>query len=116
MPLIDRCSPLTRSTSTRGQATELERLFKLLADRHRVQILSLLSQSDDAVCVCTLTPALGLAQPTVSDHLKALVDAGLLEREQRGRFGFYRLRPGALDRLGALVCASCESVAETQAA
>jgi len=100
--LIDCCSPLVRPTLTAAQAVELERLFKAVADRHRVQILNLLAGADDAVCVCKLVPALGLAQPTVSYHLKLLVDAGLLERERRGRFSYYRLVPGALDRLGEL--------------
>jgi len=101
--LIDCCSPLVRPTLTRAQAAELELLFKALADRHRVQILNLLAGADDAVCVCKLMPALGLAQPTVSYHLKMLVDAGLLERERRGRFSYYRLAAGSLDRLGELV-------------
>jgi ArsR family transcriptional regulator len=102
--LIDCCSPLVRPTLTGAQAVELERLFKALADRHRVQILNLLAGAEDAVCVCKLMPALRLAQPTVSYHLKLLVDAGLLERERRGRFSYYRLVAGALDRLGELVC------------
>jgi ArsR family transcriptional regulator len=101
--LIDCCSPLVRPTLTGAQAVELERLFKALADRHRVQILNLLAGAEDAVCVCKLMPALGLAQPTVSYHLKLLVDAGLLERERLGRFSYYRLTAGALDRLGELV-------------
>jgi ArsR family transcriptional regulator len=101
--LIDCCTPLVRPTLTEGQAEELEQVFKALADRHRVRILNLLAASGDAVCVCALMPALGLAQPTVSYHLKLLVEAGLLEREQRGRFRYYRLSPGALDRLGELV-------------
>lgn len=102
-PLIDCCSPLVRPTLTQAQAAELERLFKALADRHRVRILNLLAGAEDAVCVCKLMPALGLAQPTVSYHLKLLVDAGLLQRERRGRFAYYGLVPGALDRLGDLV-------------
>jgi ArsR family transcriptional regulator len=101
--LIDCCSPLVRPTLTQAQAAELERVFKALADRHRVQIVNLLAHADDAVCVCKLMPALGLAQPTVSYHLKLLVDAGLLERERRGRFSYYRLVAGSLDRLGELV-------------
>ena len=101
--LIDCCSPLVRPTLTRAQAAKLERLFKALADRHRVQILNLLASADEAVCVCKLMPALGLAQPTVSYHLKVLVQAGLLEGERRGRFSYYRLSAGALDRLGELV-------------
>ena len=82
---------------------ELEQLFKALADRHRIRILRLLARADDAVCVCKLEPALGLAQPTVSYHLKLLVNAGLLERERRGRFSYYRLAPGVLERLGTLM-------------
>ena len=101
--LIDCCSPIVRPTLTEAQAAELEQLFKALADRHRVRIVNLLASSDDAVCVCKLMPALGLAQPTVSYHLKLLVDAGLLQRERRGRFSYYRLTDGALDRLGELV-------------
>jgi len=101
--LIDCCSTLVRPTLTQAQAVELEQVFKVLADRHRVQIVNLLAGADAAVCVCKLMPALGLAQPTVSYHLKLLVDAGLLERERRGRFSYYRLTAGALDRLGELV-------------
>ena len=101
--LIDCCSPLVRPTLSEGEAVELERLFKALADRHRVRILNLLAVAKDAVCVCRLEPALGLSQPTVSYHLKLLVEAGLLERERRGRFAYYRLAAGALDRLGELV-------------
>src|SRR3990172_11937560 len=101
--LIECCSPLVRPTLSDRHAVELEQLFKALADRHRVRILNLLAGADDAVCVCKLEPALGLAQPTVSYHLKLLVEAGLLERERRGRFSYYRIAPGSLDRLGALV-------------
>jgi ArsR family transcriptional regulator len=101
--LIDCCSPLARPSLSDGQAAELERLFKALADRHRVRIVNLLASAEDAVCVCELEPALGLSQPTVSYHLKLLVEAGLLEREQRGRFGYYRLANGVLERLGELV-------------
>lgn len=107
---MDCCSPLVRPTLTEAQAAELERLFKALADRHRVRILNLLAAADDAVCVCKLMPGLGLAQPTVSYHLKLLVDAGLLERERRGRFGYYRIAAGALDRLGELVRGPVEEV------
>ena len=102
-PPLDCCTPLVHPTLSAGQAVELERLFKALADRHRVRILNLLAGADDAVCVCALMPALDLAQPTVSYHLKLLVGAGLLERERRGRFVYYRIAPGALERVGDLV-------------
>lgn len=101
--LIDCCSPLAQPTLSESDAVELERLFKAIADRHRVRILNLLASSGEAVCVCKIMPALGLAQPTVSYHLKLLVGAGLLERERRGRFAFYGIAPGALARLGDLV-------------
>jgi ArsR family transcriptional regulator, arsenate/arsenite/antimonite-responsive transcriptional repressor len=101
--LIECCSPLLRPTLSEGQTVELERLFKALADRHRVRILNLLAGAEDAVCVCKLEPALGLAQPTVSYHLKLLTEAGLLERERRGRFSYYRIPEGALERLGEVV-------------
>jgi ArsR family transcriptional regulator len=101
--LLDCCSPLVRPALSDVEAVELERLFKALADRHRVRIVNLLARADDAVCVCNLEPLLGLAQPTVSYHLRLLVEAGLLERERRGRFAYYRLSAGALDRLGRLV-------------
>lgn len=101
--LISSCIPLVRPTLSEGEAVELERLFKALADRHRVRILNLLAGADDAVCVCALEPTLGLSQPTVSYHLKLLIEAGLLERERHGRFAYYRIAAGALDRLSELV-------------
>lgn len=112
---LDCCSPLVRSTLSHREAIELERLFKALADRNRVRILNLLAGSEDAVCVCTLMPELGLAQPTVSYHLKLLLDAGLLERERRGRFAFYRIPAGALERLGALMHGTAPEPAERAA-
>ncbi len=101
--LIACCTPIARPTLTEAQAAELEGLFKVLADRHRVRIVNMLAAAGEAVCVCDLEPALGLSQPTVSYHLKLLLEAGLLERERRGRFAHYRLAPGALDRLGELI-------------
>src|SRR4051794_17307758 len=73
----------------------LARRFKALADPARVGIVNLLSASDE-VCVCTLTDALGLAQPTISHHLRLLREAGIVEVEKRGRWGYCRLAPGAL--------------------
>jgi ArsR family transcriptional regulator len=103
LPLIACCAPLAKPTLTDEQAADLERVFKALADRNRVKILNMLVQAgEDAVCVCDLIPSLGVGQSTVSYHLKQLVDAGLLERERRGTFGFYRLAPGALERIGAI--------------
>jgi ArsR family transcriptional regulator len=103
LPLIDCCAPLVAGGLSDGEAEELERLFRTLGDKHRIKILNLLGQADDAVCVCQLVPTLGLAQPTVSYHLKQLVDGGLLERERRGTFAFYRVVPGALEHVGRLL-------------
>ncbi|MGZ4397435.1 MAG: ArsR/SmtB family transcription factor [Gaiellaceae bacterium] len=103
--LVEQCSPLARPVLSVSEALELEQLFKALADRHRVRIVNLLAQAEEPVCVCHLMPTLGLAQPTVSYHLRLLVEAGLLEREERGRFSHFRLREGALERLGAIVSA-----------
>lgn len=106
VPLVACCEPIARPTLSDEQAIELETLFKALADRHRVKILNLLAQSrDEAICVCDFTEPLGLKQPTVSYHLKQLTDAGLLQREKRGSFVYYRLEPDGLGRLSDLVAA-----------
>lgn len=76
---------------------DLARTFKALADPTRVQLLSIVTAHEGhEACVCDLTEPVGLAQPTVSHHLKILVEAGLLEREQRGRWAYYRAVPGAV--------------------
>jgi len=104
LPLVECCAPLAQATLSEPEAVELERLLKALADRHRLRIVNCLLQADgEPVCVCELQPLLGLAQPTVSHHLKQLLDAGLVERERRGTFAYYRLRPGVLRRIGALL-------------
>ena len=100
LALVDCCAPLAAPALDDAAAAELERLFRALGDRHRVKIVNtLLGAGGEAVCVCELVPALGLAQPTVSYHLKQLAEAGLVERERRGTFAYYRLAPGALARL-----------------
>jgi ArsR family transcriptional regulator, arsenate/arsenite/antimonite-responsive transcriptional repressor len=104
LAVIDCCAPVAGPTLSDSEAGELERLFAVLADRHRIKILNLLASADeDAACVCELIPALGLKQPTVSYHLKQLAQAGLVERERRGTFAYYRLVPGALERVGAVL-------------
>ena len=111
LPLVECCTPIAGPALSPDEAAELERLFKALADRHRVQILNCLLQAgDEAVCVCEFQPLLGIKQPTVSHHLKQLVEAGLLDREKRGTFAYYRLRPGALDRIGSLLSESAAAV------
>ena len=111
LPLVECCTPLAISTLSPGEAAELERLFKALADRHRLRILNVLLQAGEAVCVCEFQPTLGISQPTVSHHLKQLVEAGILEREKRGTFAFYRLKPGVLERIGGLLAEPSLAVA-----
>ena len=104
LPTINCCTPLAGSSLSEPDAIELERLFRVLADRNRLKILNILLRAgDQAVCVCEFTDHLGLAQPTVSYHLKQLREAGLLDREKRGTFAYFRLRADAMARLGALV-------------
>lgn len=64
-------------------------------------MLSMLAAADGEICVCDLADAIDVSQPTASHHAKVLVGAGLIEREQRGRWAYYRVVPGALDELGA---------------
>jgi ArsR family transcriptional regulator, arsenate/arsenite/antimonite-responsive transcriptional repressor len=78
-------------------------LFRALGDPNRVRIVNLLATSSEPVCVCDITPVVALAQPTVSFHLKKLLGAGLVEREQRGKWAYYSIRPGALAELAAVL-------------
>ena len=77
-------------------------VFKALADPHRIRIMNLLASAGAPACVCDLTPELGLSQPTVSFHLKKLVEAGLLDREQRGVWAYYSANREALERLATV--------------
>ena len=96
------CAPLGAPSLTDDQAKATAQLFKALADPHRVKIVNLLATSPDPVCVCEFTGPLGLSQPTVSHHLKKLVAAGLLDREQRGTWAYYSLNHDVLGRLAAV--------------
>lgn len=78
------------------------RALKALADRSRIELLSLLAAAGDALCVCHLESQLGLAQPTVSHHLRVLRQAGLVSVERRGTWSFYRLEPAGLECLTRL--------------
>lgn len=96
------CAPLSQAGITTEEADAAAALFKALADPHRVLILNRLLASDDAVCVCELNEELPLSQPTVSFHLKKLVNAGLLHREQRGTWAYFSVVPEAIDQLSTL--------------
>lgn len=101
--MIAACRPIARPTLSDGEATDLERVFQALADRHRVKILNILVQAgEDEVCVCDFQAALELKQPRASYHLKQLVEAGLVSRRRRGTYSYYRLTPDALTRVAAL--------------
>ena len=107
LPLVQCCAPLAQPALSDVEAAELERVFKALADRHRVKILNrLIAAGGSEVCVCDFTDSMPLKPSTVSYHLKQLVDAGLILRQRRGTFAYYRLAPGALERVGGLITAS----------
>lgn len=104
LSLVDCCTPISRPTLSEPETRDLEQVFKALADRYRIKIVNMLAAAGaEPVCVCALCDALGLKQPTASYHLKQLVDAGLLEREPRGTFAYYRLAPRALERVAGLL-------------
>jgi ArsR family transcriptional regulator, arsenate/arsenite/antimonite-responsive transcriptional repressor len=99
------CPEVLRAPLGAAEAEEVAAALRVVADPARLRLLSLISNAEGAeACVCNLTEPLGLSQPTVSHHLKVLADAGLLEREQRGRWAYYRVVPERLELLrGALV-------------
>ena len=96
------CAPLASSSLSDEEAIATAELFKALGDPTRVRILNLIARSGGEVCACDLNEPVGLAQPTVSHHLKRLVDAGLLEREQRGKWAFFSLNRDAVEKLAAV--------------
>lgn len=97
------CSPITGGVLDAATAERLAGVLKALAEPTRLRLVSLIAGHEGAeACVCDLTTPVGLSQPTVSHHLKILVEAGLLERTQRGKWAYYRLVPAALDALGGL--------------
>ncbi len=98
---VECCRPLD-DDMTGEDAEATAQVFKALSDPARVRIVNLLVRNPEAVCVCDLTPVLGLAQPTVSHHLKKLVQAGLLQREQRGVWAYYSLDRDGLERAAGI--------------
>jgi ArsR family transcriptional regulator, arsenate/arsenite/antimonite-responsive transcriptional repressor len=103
LDLIACCRPLDADGLDDDEAEATARVFKALADPARVKIVNLLARSDSPVCACEFEPALSLSQATVSHHLKRLTEAGLLEREQRGKWAYFSLNPEASWRLERLV-------------
>lgn len=106
LPMADTgalcCAPLTGGALDADEAEGLARIFKALGDPTRVRLLSMIAaRPDREACICDLIAPVGLSQPTVSHHVKQLVEAGLLTREQRGRWAYYRVVESALATLGA---------------
>ena len=99
-PLAACCTPLTGTPMSAAQAEQVAPLLKALADPVRLRLVSLIAAQPGAeACVCDLTDDLDLSQPTVSHHLRVLLDAGIVAREQRGRWAYYRLRQEPLRAL-----------------
>lgn len=106
-PTLGCCSPITGSVIDAETADRLARVFKALGDPTRVRLLSLIAaHADGEACICDLTGPVGLTQPTVSHHMKQLADAGLVTREQRGRWAYYRVVDEALRELAASLTAA----------
>jgi ArsR family transcriptional regulator len=94
------CNPVTSAVIDTNAAEALARIFRALGDPTRVRLLSLIAaHAGGEACVCDLIDPVGLTQPTVSHHLKRLVEAGLITREQRGKWAYYRVEQPALDAL-----------------
>ncbi|WP_432519253.1 ArsR/SmtB family transcription factor [Kineococcus sp. SYSU DK006] len=112
-PTGARCAPVTREPLGAEDAAALARTLKAVADPARLRLLSLVAAHEGGeACVCDLVEPLGLSQPTVSHHLKVLVEAGLLTRDKRGVWAYFTLVPEALDALaGALAGALAAPVA-----
>ncbi|MCX2933984.1 metalloregulator ArsR/SmtB family transcription factor [Mycobacterium sp. CVI_P3] len=98
------CPPLAYQPLGSDWASELARMFKALGDPVRLRILSLIaSHKGGRCCVCDITPAFDLSQPTISHHLRALRDAGLVDCERRGTWVYYWVIPAALAQLSTVL-------------
>src|SRR5512133_4217357 len=96
------CAPLGAAALGEEEALATAELFKALGDPGRVRIVNVLATSSEPVCACELYEPLGLSQPTVCHHLKKLTDAGLLDREQRGKWAYFSLKREAVEKLAAV--------------
>lgn len=112
LPVLDQpevvacCAPLSAEVLTADEAETLAKQFAALADPIRLRLVSLLATDEDgAVCACDLVEPVGRSQPTVSHHLKVLVDAGLVTSERRGRNVWYATVPAALEALRTALAA-----------
>lgn len=97
------CPPLLAGNLTYGQAEELGQLLRVLSEPARIYMVSLIAvQPNQEVCACELVETLGLSQPTVSHHLKVMYEAGILTKERRGLWIYYRLVPDRIAALGSI--------------
>ena len=102
--MVACCAPLSAEPLTMEQAEQVTPLLKALADPVRLRLMSLVaSRPGGEACVCELAGAFELSQPTISHHLKVLHEAGLLDREKRGVWVYYKARTATLSALGALI-------------
>jgi ArsR family transcriptional regulator len=104
-PGTEACSPpLTGQPLGEPAAAGLAQIFRALGDPVRLRLVSLIgAHQGGEVCVCDLTSAFSLTQPTISHHLKVLREAGIIDCERRGTWVYYRLIPATLERMGALL-------------
>jgi ArsR family transcriptional regulator len=105
LPLLsDCCTPVVGEVIKPDEAGAIAAGFKALSDPTRLRLISLVAaHADQEACVCDLTGPVGLSQPTVSHHLKLLVEAGILTREQRGKWAYYKLVHDTLNTLAGLI-------------
>ncbi|MBZ3906251.1 ArsR/SmtB family transcription factor [Streptomyces griseiscabiei] len=99
------CPSLSTAPLDENQAADLAKVFKALGDPVRLRLMSMIASRGQGgeVCVCELTPAFDLSQPTISHHLKLLRQAGLIDCERRGTWVYYWVLPGVLDQLAAFL-------------
>ncbi|PSM44765.1 transcriptional regulator [Streptomyces dioscori] len=105
------CPGLAAAPLDEDQAADLAKFFKALGDPVRLRLMSMIASRGEGsegsargeVCVCELTPAFDLSQPTISHHLKLLRQAGLIDCERRGTWVYYWVLPGVLDRLAGFL-------------
>lgn len=96
------CAPLGAPTLSDAEAEATAGLFKALGDPARVRIVNLLATAGEPVCICDLIEPVGLSQPTVSHHMKKLLDTGIVERQQRGKWAYFSLKRDAVEKLAAV--------------
>ena len=101
--LVECCAPLAAPDLGPEEASATAALFAALGHPARVRIVNLLAGSGEPVCLCNLIEPLGLAQATVSQHLKRLFEAGLVQREERGKWSYFSLDATAFEQVAALV-------------